>query len=179
VVGLFSGTFAGLSIIGSIEKIGETLGAPEGYFKYGVLVMAIGNALGRAAWGALVEWIGARRAVAADLALQAACVTAMIFAGHYGPAFVVLAFLIGFNYGGNFVLYVTEVAHTYGPDKVASVYGLIYVVYVVSGLTGPSAAGASSDHWRTYVPSMGLAAAVALAGAAGFVALYKRPAAEG
>jgi len=175
VAAFFTGTFAGLTIVGSLEMIGQTLGAPEPWLKACVLVFGIGNAAGRAGWGALIELAGARRAVTAALGLQTVFIVVLIFAGHIGPVFAALAFLIGFNYGGNFVLYVTEVAHTYGADRVGTVYGLIYVIYVASGLTGPGAAGFSRDHWGGYVPAMALAAAVALAGAAAFVALYRRP----
>jgi OFA family oxalate/formate antiporter-like MFS transporter len=175
VVAFFAGTVAGLSIVGSLEKIGKTLGAPDEWVKVSVMVLAVGNASGRAGWGILVELLGARTAVSVSLALQAVFIVTLILAGHAGPAFVVLAFLIGFNYGGNFVLYVTEVAHKYGPDRVGSVYGIIYVIYVVSGICGPSMAGASFDHWKTYVPSMTVAAAATLAGAGAFLILYRKP----
>jgi OFA family oxalate/formate antiporter-like MFS transporter len=174
VVGFFAGTCAGLSIVGSLEKIGETAGAAEEYLKLCVIVLGTGNTIGRAGWGAISEIIGTRKAVSLLLVLQALFVTAMIFLGGYGPAFVVLAFLFGFNYGGNFVLYVAEIARTYGPERVGSVYSLVFLIYVVSGLVGPPASGMSYHRWSSYVPSMAFAVALMLVAAVGFLMLFPR-----
>jgi len=178
VVGFFAGTVAGLSIVGSIERIGRTLGTPEWWLAMGVMVFAAGNTAGRVAWGTVTELIGTRRAVAAALISQSACVAAMILAGARGPAFVLLTLFIGFNYGANFVLFITDVSRTYGPDRVGSVYGLINFVYIGSGFFGAPAAGFSYDHWKSYVPSMGAAAGVLFVGAIVFLALYRHVEAE-
>ena len=144
----------------------------------GVMVFAAGNTAGRVAWGTVTELIGTRRAVAVALICQSACVAAMIFLGASGPVFVVLTLFIGFNYGANFVLFITDVSRTYGPDRVGSVYGLINFVYIASGLFGAPSAGYSYDHWKSYVPSMGAAALVLLVGAVAFLALYRHVEAE-
>lgn len=176
VAGFLACTLAGLSIVGSLEKIGKTAGAPEAYLTLCVTVLALGNTTGRPGWGMITELIGTRRAVLWLILLQAAFIAAMIFLGRFGPAFVALSFLIGFNYGGTFVLYVTEVAKSYGPERVGSVYGLVFVVYAASGLLGPTSSGFSHDRWHSYVPSMAYASAVLVAGAIAFFLLYRRPA---
>ena len=178
VAGLFAGTYAGLSVIGSLERIGDTLGTPEAFLKYGILAMSLGNACGRLGWGVLTELLGTRRAVIGNLGLQAVFVWSLIFLGHLGPAFIVVPFLIGFNYGGNFVLYVTEIARTYGAGRVAAIYGMVFLVYIVSGMTAPVFAGACFRYFGTYVPPMAAAGTFALAGAVVFPLLYGRRALE-
>jgi len=177
-VGFFAGTTAGLAIVGSVEKIGRTLTTPEWWLAFAVMVFAAGNTSGRIAWGIVTELVGTRLAVCAALLAQTVSITSMVFFGASGPAFVVFTFLIGFCYGSNFVLFITDVSRTYGPERVGSVYGLVGLVYVVSGLLGPPSAGLSFDHWNSYVPSMCGVAALTLAGFAAFLALYGHPVKE-
>ncbi len=134
VVGFFSGTFAGLAVIGGFEIIGKSMGVTGAWLGASLMVFSIGNAVGRAGWGLLIEAIGTRLAVTASLALQAGSIALLTLGGHVGPVFALAAFCIGFNYGGCFVLYATEAAHTYGAHRVGTVYGLIYLVYIVWGL---------------------------------------------
>lgn len=172
-VGYFTGTCAGLSIVGSIERIGRTLGTPELWLAAAVMVFALGNTVGRVAWGIFTDVIGTRGAATLSLLSQSACITAMIFFGHIGPAFLLLALFIGFNFGANFVLYVSDVSKTFGPDRVGSVYALVNLGYIASGFLGPPSSGLSFDRWGSYVPSMYGAAALTFAGALTFLALHR------
>lgn len=176
--GYFAGTTAGLSVLGSVEKIGRTLGTPEQWLAAAVMTFAVGNTSGRLAWGVITEIVGTRRAVCAALATLGSSILAMVFLGAYGPVFIALAFLIGFGYGANSVLYISDVSRTYGPERVGSVYGLVGLAYVASGFLGAPSAGYSYDHWGTYAPSMCGAAALTLIGIAAFVALYGHPVKE-
>jgi OFA family oxalate/formate antiporter-like MFS transporter len=176
--GFFAGTTAGLSILGSIEKIGSTLGAPEWWLAFGVMAFAVGNTSGRIAWGVITEVIGTRASVCAALLAQSACIMSMVFFGANGPVFIVLAVLIGFCYGSNFVLFITDVSRTYGPERVGSVYGLVGLAYVASGFLGAPSAGFSFDHWHSYVPSMRAASVLLVAGAAAFLILCGHPVSE-
>ena len=174
VVGFFAGTCAGISIIGSVERIGQTLGTPEWWLAMAVMALALGNTTGRVAWGILSDLLGTRTAVVLSLVGQGACITAMVFFGGVGPAFVLGALVIGFNYGANFVLYVSDVSKAYGTDRVGSVFALVNVGYLASGLLGAPSAGFSYDHWNSYVPSMCGAAVLTFLGAVVFLALYGR-----
>jgi OFA family oxalate/formate antiporter-like MFS transporter len=175
VVGLFSGTFAGLSLIGALEDVGKSMHAPELWLGLCVMVLSLGNMTGRFGWGMLFERIGARKAVLASLLLQTCSIGLLAVFGHVGPAFLALSFAIGFNYGGNFVLYAAEVSHTYGAYRVGTVYGLIYFIYILSGLTAPFVAGRTFDAWATYTPALILAASMPAIGAFAFFFLYRRP----
>ncbi len=178
VAGFFVGTTAGLCVVGSLESIGGTLGTPVAWLGVAVMAFSVGNMVGRLSWGVITEILGTRLAVTAQLLMEAACVTGMVFFGGSGPAFIALTFGIAFGYGGNFVLYVTDVARTYGSDRVGSVYGLVALIYVLSGFFGAPSAGYSYDHWHTYSRAMLGVAALALVGLAAFLALYRQPAAE-
>jgi OFA family oxalate/formate antiporter-like MFS transporter len=178
VAGFFVGTTAGLSIVGSVERIGRTLGTPELWLATAVMVFAVGNTAGRVAWGVLTELLGTRRAVPIALVAQTACIIAMVFYGASGPAFVALTLLIGFNYGASFVLFITDVSRTYGPNRVGSVYGLVGLVYIASGFLGAPSAGFSYDRWQSYVPSLCGAAALTFLGAVAFLILYGHPVPE-
>ena len=175
VVGLFSGTFAGLAVIGALEDIGESMLTPELYVGMSAMALSLGNTTGRFGWGLLFERVGAKKAVLASLVLQTGSIALLAAFGAVGPAFVILSFAIGFNYGGNFVLYAAEVAHTYGAHRVGTVYGLIYFIYILSGLTAPQVAGRSFDTWSTYLPALIAASAMPLLGASAFFLLYRRP----
>jgi predicted MFS family arabinose efflux permease len=116
-----------------------------------------------------------RRAVAASLIFQSATFALLLLFGHFGPAFAALAFCSGFNYGGNFVLYAAEVAHTYGAHRVGTVYSIIYVVYCASGFLSPFIMGKSFDHLHAYTVGLIIAAAVPAAGVTAFLLFYRRP----
>jgi len=171
----FSGTFAGLAVTGSLEKIGMTMGAAEWWVGAGFLLWSIGNMSGRVGWGLLFERIGMRRAVVASLVFQSATIALLLLFGNYGPAFAVLAFCSGFNYGGNFVLYAAEVAHTYGAHRVGTVYSIIYVVYCASGFLSPFIMGKSFDLRQAYTLGLIIAAVVPVAGVTAFLLFYRRP----
>jgi len=177
-VAYFAGTTAGLSVVGSISKIGGTLHAPEWWLAGAVMALAAGNTTGRVAWGFISEWIGTRRAVCAALATLGGSICAMTFFGSNGPAFIALAFGIGFGYASNFVLYISDVSRTYGSDRVGSVYGLIALAYIGSGLFGPPSAGRSYDLWHSYNPSMYGAAALTLVGLVLFLVMHGDPVEE-
>ncbi len=176
VVGFFAGTAAGLAIVGSIEKIGTTLETPERWLAMAVMAFAVGNTAGRIVWGIASEVIGTKCAVGAALFLQSACITAMLLFGANGPAFVVLTLFISFNYGANFVLFVADVSKTYGPDRVGSVFAMVKIAYVASGLVGAPLAGFSYDRWGSYTVSMCVAAGITFLGATAFLMLYRSPA---
>jgi len=175
VAGFFAGTFAGLSVIGGLEQLGASRGAPEWALVFAVQLVAVGNATGRLGWGVLMEVIGSRRAIIASLVLQAGCVAALAAFGGIGGAFVALVFLVGFNFGGCFVLYLTEIAHIYGSQRVGTVYGPVFLAYSLSGFLAPFIAGRSFDMTGSYIPALVTAALVALAGAGTFIFLYRHP----
>jgi MFS family permease len=109
---------------------------------------AIFNGLGRIAWGSISDRIGRRQALIIMSALQGITMLAtyhvfITFGMVYG--FIVVAALIGFNYGGSFALFPAITADYFGNRKVGSNYGWIFTAYGVAGLVGPLLAGYFKD----------------------------------
>jgi len=55
------------------------------------------------------------------------------------------AALIGFNFGGNFALFPTITADTFGTKYLAQNYGWVFVSYGIGGIFGPMLGGALGD----------------------------------
>ena len=109
---------------------------------------AIFNGVGRIAWGSISDRIGRKTTITLMAALQG--VTMLItyhafisFGLAYG--FVVVAALIGFNYGGSFALFPAITADYFGNRNVGSNYGWMFTAYGVAGLAGPLLAGYFKD----------------------------------
>jgi OFA family oxalate/formate antiporter-like MFS transporter len=55
------------------------------------------------------------------------------------------ATLIGFNFGGNFALFPTMTADTFGTKYVGMNYGWVFLAYGVGGIFGPMLGGILGD----------------------------------
>ena len=55
------------------------------------------------------------------------------------------AALIGFNFGGNFALFPTITADTFGAKYIGQLYGWIFLAYGVGGIFGPILGGKLGD----------------------------------
>ena len=55
------------------------------------------------------------------------------------------ATLIGFNFGGNFALFPTITADTFGAKNIGQNYPFIFLAYGVGGILGPNIGGALGD----------------------------------
>jgi len=109
---------------------------------------AIFNGVGRIAWGSISDRIGRKNTITLMAALQG---VSMLMTYHvfisfglvYG--FIVVAALIGFNYGGSFALFPAITADYFGNKNVGSNYGWMFTAYGVAGLAGPLLAGYFKD----------------------------------
>jgi len=164
VAGLFSGTFAGLLLIGSLKPIGLSAGLPSSLAALAISFFAVGNAGGRIAWGWLSDRLG-YRTIPWSLLWLGLAVLALIVARHTGPAFLVVSLLAGAGFGACFVLYAAQVARRYGSDQVGRVYPLVFLAYGVAALVGPTLGGFLFDLTGSYVPPLLVSAAIVLAGA--------------
>jgi OFA family oxalate/formate antiporter-like MFS transporter len=106
---------------------------------------ALANGLGRIAWGAISDRAGRRRSIIIMMATQGVFVFAFRYmAGN--PALLYLgAALIGFNFGGNFALFPTITADTFGTRHVGQNYGWVFLAYGVGGIFGPMLGGRLGD----------------------------------
>ena len=106
---------------------------------------SLANGLGRIVWGTVSDWLGRRTSVIVMCATQGLFVIAFIkMAGT--PALLYLgAALIGFNFGGNFALFPTITADTFGAKNIAALYPLVFLAYGVGGIAGPILGGRLGD----------------------------------
>ena len=131
----FIGAGSGLMVIGSISGMAKKSMGAAVYVA--VAVMAIGNAAGRLAAGFLSDRIGRRQTLALVLAFQAVLMFVAIpvtASKTMEPAVIVLvATLIGFNYGANLSLFPSCVKDFWGLRSFGVNYGLLFTAWGVGG----------------------------------------------
>ena len=153
VVFMFAG-IAGLMVIYCIKLFGIDALEYRGVANAGVITgtamawYAIFNGLGRIAWGSVSDRIGRKTTIVFMSALQGVTMLAtyhVFVSGGAAYGFVVVAALIGFNYGGSFALFPAITADYFGNKNVGSNYGWMFTAYGVAGLAGPLLAGHFKD----------------------------------
>jgi nitrate/nitrite transporter NarK len=131
----FIGSGAGLMVISSVSGMAKkTMG--EAAF-IAVAVMAIGNAGGRIVAGMLSDRIGRRWTLMLVLLLQAALmfIAIPVTASNSGPKFliVLVATMIGFNYGANLSLFPSFTKDLWGLKNFGMNYGVLFTAWGVGG----------------------------------------------
>jgi OFA family oxalate/formate antiporter-like MFS transporter len=106
---------------------------------------SLANGIGRIAWGTLSDLLGRKRSVIIMAASQGIIV--LLFTFMAGNVFLLYlgATLIGFNFGGNFALFPTITADTFGAKSVGQNYPLVFLAYGVGGIFGPILGGKLGD----------------------------------
>lgn len=106
---------------------------------------SLANGLGRIIWGTLSDRLGRKRSILLMTAIQGA--TLLAFTAMAGNAFLLYvgATIIGFNFGGNFALFPTITADTFGTKSVGQNYPYIFLAYGAGGIGGPMLGGMLGD----------------------------------
>jgi OFA family oxalate/formate antiporter-like MFS transporter len=134
-VAYFIGSGAGLMVISSISGMAKKSMGSLAFVA--VAVMAIGNAGGRVVAGVLSDKIGRRTTLALVLFVQALLMFAAIPATaskDTSPVFIVLlATLIGFNYGANLSLFPSLTKDFWGLKNFGLNYGVLFTAWGVGG----------------------------------------------
>ena len=106
---------------------------------------SLANGFGRIAWGAISDKLGRKTSIMVMMATQGVIV--ILFQWMAGtPALLYLgATLIGFNFGGNFALFPTITADTFGAKHIGQNYGWIFLAYGIGGIFGPILGGKLGD----------------------------------
>ncbi len=132
----FIGSGAGLMVISSISGMAKKSMGASAFVA--VAVMALGNAGGRVCAGLLSDRIGRRHTLTLILAFQAVLMFAAIpvtASKTQLPAVIVLvATLIGFNYGANLSLFPSYVKDLWGLRNFGTNYGILFTSWGVGGL---------------------------------------------
>lgn len=161
--GMFSGTFAGLLIIGNLGSIGVSLGTSLAQAGMAVSVFAVGNAMGRISWGIVYDRWG-YPALSWCLFLLCGAILLLIPSSNLGALFIFAAWLVGFGFGGCFVLFAAHVGTSYGAVEIASIYPFIFLFYGLAGIMGPPVGGWLFEITGNYYVSVIVAAVVAFLG---------------
>ncbi|MDH4231559.1 MAG: OFA family MFS transporter [Nitrospirota bacterium] len=132
----FIGAGAGLMVIGSVAGMAKS--SMGEYAFVAVAIMAVGNAGGRIAAGMLSDKIGRKRTVVFIFMFQAlmmfSATPAILYAPHNATLLVVLATLIGFNYGANLALFPSFSKDFWGMKSFGVNYGILFTAWGVGGL---------------------------------------------
>ena len=135
----FIGSGAGLMVIGSVSGMAKKSMGQAAFIA--VAVMAIGNAAGRICAGMLSDKIGRRWTLMIVLLFQALLMfVAIPVTGTHGllpVVIVVLASLIGFNYGANLSLFPSFAKDLWGLKSFGMNYGVLFTAWGVGGLVLP------------------------------------------
>jgi MFS transporter, OFA family, oxalate/formate antiporter len=106
---------------------------------------SLANGLGRIMWGAMSDKLGRKLSITIMLGTQGLAVLAFPYmAGSQWPLWI-FATIIGFNFGGNFALFPSITADTFGNKFVGQNYPWIFLAYGVGGIFGPMMGGKLGD----------------------------------
>lgn len=135
----FIGAGAGLMVIGSISGMAKNSMGDLAFLA--VAILAVGNAGGRILAGTLSDRIGRRQTLALVLAFQAVLmfVAIPVTASRSTAAAVVVlvAALIGANYGANLSLFPSFTKDLWGLKNFGMNYGVLFTAWGVGGLVLP------------------------------------------
>lgn len=162
--GIFLGTFAGLLIIGSLKIIGEQSSINNHILIVGVSLFAASNFLGRLTWGFLSDYIGASLSIFLALLIQSITIISLNIFALSDATYMILSFLIGFGFGGNFVLFAKETAQIFGLQKLGLIYPYVLLGYAIAGIAGPAIGGILFDFSDSFFYAIILASFMSLVG---------------
>ncbi len=106
---------------------------------------SLANGLGRIIWGMLSDKLGRRNSILIMTATQGIIVILFTFMAGNEILLYLGATLIGFNFGGNFALFPTITADTFGAKNVGQNYPFVFLAYGVGGILGPILGGKMGD----------------------------------
>ncbi len=148
------GASAGLMSIGLMKLFpGEALQA-NGFDEKSALAIAgtamavffsLANGIGRIVWGTLSDLLGRKTSIIVMMATQGVFVIAFQWMAGTPALLYLFAALIGFNFGGNFALFPTITADTFGTKYVGQNYGWVFLAYGIGGIFGPILGGRLGD----------------------------------
>ncbi|HNS16842.1 MAG TPA: OFA family MFS transporter [Bacteroidales bacterium] len=106
---------------------------------------ALFNGLGRILWGTISDKIGRKLSIIIMMATQGVFVILFQWMAGSQATLYLFAMLIGFNFGGNFALFPTMTADTFGTKFIGQNYGWVFLAYAIGGIAGPIMGGKLGD----------------------------------
>jgi nitrate/nitrite transporter NarK len=164
----FIGSGAGLMVIGSVAGMAKKSMGANAFMA--VAVLAIGNAAGRIVAGLLSDRIGRRWTLMIVLLCQAVLmfVAIPVTGSPDMPALIIvlIATLIGFNYGANLSLFPSFTKDLWGLKTFGMNYGLVFTAWGVGGFVLPRLQQMLQSRSGNYASSFITAGVLLLIGAA-------------
>ena len=149
-IGIFTGTFAGLLIIGNLKHIGLQYPIDYPVLVLGITFFSIANFSGRLFWGWLNDYVSGRLLIPLSLFFVGLFSLGIGFLELTNTLYLLLSFLIGAAFGANFVIYANETARLFGLKNVGRYYPLVFLGYGISGIAGPFTGGVLHDVFGNY-----------------------------
>jgi MFS transporter, OFA family, oxalate/formate antiporter len=168
-IGIFLGTFAGLLIIGSLRIIGGQYDIAKNILVLGVSLFAISNFMGRLTWGTLSDYLGASLTIFLALLVQSISILSLNVYPLTETSYLILSFIIGFGFGGNFVLFARETAQEFGVKNLGIIYPYVFIGYAIAGIAGPFSGGFLYDISGSYFYAIVLSSFISLVGSVMFL----------
>ena len=166
---------AGLMIIGNLKGIADLQTGTKAGFIF-VALLAVGNAGGRVAAGILTDRLGSRLTMTIVFMLQAGLLFSLGSVSSF-TAFLVVAMLIGANYGANLAIFPTVTKGWFGVKNLGVNYGLVFTAWGFGGLVLTPLAGKVVDMTGTFTTAY-LIAGGGLVVASVLALIVKAPAAS-
>lgn len=175
---LFLNVSAGIAIIVEADPIAQEIGgvAPAAAATL-VILISVGNGIGRFAWAWLSDAIGRKWVFLTMYVLQAVLFLLLPVLG--GVSFLLLAALcivIVSCYGGGFGTMPAFAADYFGPTNVGKIYGLMLTAWSFGGVLGPLLISRVIDSTGSYTLAFYIIAAIMVGSAV--VAFIVRPPAK-
>ena len=121
------------------EAAGAVAGTAMAFF------FSLANGFGRIAWGYLSDRLGRKLSVVLMCSSQGILMMAFVKMAGMPSTLYLFSALIGFNFGGNFTLFPTLTADTFGARHIGQLYGWVFLAYGVGGILGPMLGGRLGD----------------------------------
>ena len=130
----------------ALQKAGMSAGQASAIAGTAMAVFfSLANGLGRIIWGSLSDKLGRKTSIIIMTATQGIIVILFTYMAGTELLLYLGATLIGFNFGGNFALFPTITADTFGAKNVGQNYPFVFLAYGVGGIFGPIMGGKMGD----------------------------------
>lgn len=141
--GIFMGTFSGLLVIGNLSPICLDAGLSRDLAALAVSIFALGNGLGRIMWGFLFDRL-CYKSIPISL-VSFGLVLLLLYAATHSWLILLIAGLLGFAFGGNFVIYASALSNYFHVDAFPKLYPVCFLGYGLAGVIGPGVGGHLAD----------------------------------
>ena len=162
---------AGTMLVGALSSIAQYQVGQVGAMTaaaFGAMVVSINtlsNFVGRLAFGALYDKLGAFKCLAVMLIATVLAMVAMSFATN-APFFIGCVIVLGFAFGALLVIYPPLTGETFGTKHLGINYGIMFLGYALGAWIGPRIATSLFDETVGYRNAFYAAAVITLIGLA-------------